>query len=205
MCISSARGQTNRRPSPGQLMQSLPQLGIVAPLGLIAADPRLERSPSERLLPDARRNQRRFSEPCHNRLPITDNVSPVLPVSSRVRTDVAPPFRRCGAASDCGNAWGHASPRNPEVRERWLPIEELLSERSGRQHRARTIDPDNQGQPDARDVLVEDIHRLLMTSGGTGSTDFQLLTFLAPGSRGAKGETLPGQSTLKWSCGFSDE
>jgi hypothetical protein len=40
---------------------------------------------------------------------------------------------------------------------------------------------------------------------GTGSAGLQLLTFLSPGSRGAKGETLPGQSTLKWSRGFSDE
>jgi hypothetical protein len=44
-----------------------------------------------------------------------------------------------------------------------------------------------------------------MTTAGTGSTGFQLLTYLAAGSRGAKGETLPGQSTLKWSCGFSNE
>jgi hypothetical protein len=157
MCIWCARGQTNRRPSSGQLMQSLPQLGIVAPLGLIAAAPQSERSPSAGPRPNARRDQRRFSASCHNRLPETDNVSPVLPVSSRVRTDVAPPFQRCGATSACGNAWGHASPRSPEVRERWLPFEELLSERSGRQHRARTIDPGKQGQPDARDLLAEDI------------------------------------------------
>ena len=155
--------------------------------------------------PNARRVQRRFSASCHNRFPETDKVSPVLPVSSRVPRDVASPLRRCGAISACGNAGGHASPRSPEVRERWLPIEELLSERSGRQRRTRTIDPGNRGQPDARDVLEDDIHWLLMTTAGTGSTGFQLLTYLAPGSRGAKGKTLPGQSTLKWSCGFSDE
>jgi len=33
------------------------------------------------------------------------------------------------------------------VRERYLPIEELLSERSGRQRRARTIDPGTKVNP----------------------------------------------------------
>ena len=187
-------------------MQPLPQLGIVAPLGLMAAAPQLERSPSARLRPNARRNQRRFSASCHNRFPETDTVNPVLPDSSRARTDVTSPFRRCGApASACGNASGHASPRSPEVRERYLPIEDLVSERSGRQRRTRTIGPDNQGGPDARDVLEDEIQRLLMTTAGNGSTGFQLLTFSSPRERGSTDETLPGQSTLKWSCGFSVE
>lgn len=91
------------------------------------------------------------------------------------------------------------------MRERYLPIEDLVSERSGRQRRTRTIGPDNQGGPDARDVLEDEIQRLLMTTAGNGSTGLQLLTFSSPRERGSTDETLPGQSTLKWSCGFSVE